>query len=94
MFSNDEYYEKSYYVLRNGNIYFNTMHSGFYKGHGFCDAKFDTLNNAFRFKEYSRANDFRNAHSKLKSWDIVRVDEEVSVNRKLTKIKDETQAHS
>ena len=84
MFSNDRYYEDVYFVLRKENLYFNTTSQSFYTGEP-ISAEFATLDNAFRFEDYKKIYDFRNAHSKLHSWDIVRVDEKVSVNRTLTK---------
>lgn len=84
MFSNDRYYEDVYFVLRKENLYFNTTHSSFYTGES-ISAELATIDDAFRFKDYKKINDFRKAHSKLSDWDIVRVDEQVSVNRKLTK---------
>lgn len=84
-----------YWVLRKGNLYFNTYRACFYSSKGIApeEARFE---DSYHFLELSRITDFKNSHTNLKSWDMVKVEEHVSVNRKFILVKDtdETQAHS
>jgi len=81
-----EKHKKTYWVLKKGKLYFNTMGSNFYTGVPLSDCS--RFHDAYRFPSLERIKEFQQYHksSNLGKYQIVEVSETVTVLRSFKKV--------
>ena len=68
-------YTNKYFVLRNGDVYYNTTSTLFYTD-DHIDPALAPFREAFRFRDYDHVNEFRNARAgRIKNYEILEVTE-------------------